>query len=97
MRPAHANSVARIPSPANKTKTPGPGATSNTAPKTVIPPPTNPINKRHTKRPAGVFLIQLRNFILFYSLTIAFRMQHRRSLHDAYDKNPMHLQSCVQI
>ncbi len=70
IRPAQANSVAKIPSPASKTRTPGPGATSNTAPNTVTPPPMNPIIKRHAIRPAGVFLIQLRNFILFYSLAI---------------------------
>ena len=65
IRPAQANSVAKIPRPANKTKKPGPGATKSTAPKTVVPPPIKPITTRQKTRPACVFLIQVRKFILF--------------------------------
>ena len=65
MRPAQANSVAKIPRPASRTKIPGPGATNNTAPKTVTPAPIKPMKIRQNKRPAGVFLIQVRKFILF--------------------------------
>ena len=64
IRPAQANSVARIPKPANKTKTPGPGATNKIAPNTVTPPPMTPIKTRQNKRPGGVFLIQVRKFIV---------------------------------
>jgi hypothetical protein len=51
-RPAHANSVARIPRPANTIRIPGPGPISAIDPKTVIVPPIKPMNTRQKTRPA---------------------------------------------
>lgn len=59
---AHANSEAKIPSPANRTRIPGPGANKKTVPTMVIKPPTTPMKIRHTNDPYGVLLICLRMF-----------------------------------
>lgn len=50
-RDAHANSDAKIPNPANKTRVPGPGANKKTVPTIVINPPTTPTNTRQTNEP----------------------------------------------
>jgi hypothetical protein len=48
---AHANSVAKMPRPARRTKSPGPGAKRSAEPMTVINPPTTPIKTRHNREP----------------------------------------------
>lgn len=48
---AHANSVAKIPSPASKTKIPGPGANRKIVPSNVTNPPTTPMNTLQTSDP----------------------------------------------
>lgn len=50
-RDAHANSVARIPSPASSTNIPGPGANKKIVPITVISPPTTPMKILHSREP----------------------------------------------
>jgi len=48
---AQAYSVANIPSPANKTSNPGPGANRKIVPKIVIAPPMTPMKMRQIREP----------------------------------------------
>jgi hypothetical protein len=64
-RPAHANSVAKIPKPAKRIRTPGPGAGIAIVPATVTAPPMIPMTTRQSMRPALVFFTHERKFILF--------------------------------
>lgn len=48
---AQANSVAKIPSPARSTSSPGPGANKNMVPIIVTSPPMTPMNTRQTTEP----------------------------------------------
>lgn len=61
---AQANSVAKIPRPASKINTPGPGATSAIAPNTVTVPPNMPMKVRQIKLPALLRLANPRIFIV---------------------------------
>ena len=64
---AQANSVAKIPRPASKINTPGPGATKAIAPSTVIVPPSTPIKIRQIKWPALVRFMNDLKFIVILS------------------------------
>ena len=81
---AHANSVAKIPSPAKTIRIPGPGPTKAIAPKTVIKPPIKPIITRQTRRPIGVFLNQVLILIFFLFLQLVLRKRHLQSLYVAF-------------
>lgn len=48
---AHANSDAKIPSPASNTNKPGPGAKRKTVPTIVINPPITPTKIRQIREP----------------------------------------------
>ena len=50
-RDAHANSVAKIPSPASNTSNPGPGAKRKIVPTIVTNPPMTPMKTRQRSEP----------------------------------------------
>ena len=75
---AQANSLAKIPRPASKINTPGPGATRAIAPNTVIVPPRTPINIRQTNLPALLRFANPRIFIAVLSGCLPLDVKTRR-------------------